>query len=267
MMKQPDLLRQVHDSYFSAGATIATTNTYATLPDRLKRAGLADKLTTLTDIAVRMALQARDAHGFGRVAGSIGPLEGSYRPEACPPPEEAVEQYKQTVALLEPHVDLLLCETMSSVKQAQGALQACADTSKPVWLAATVKDDDGTRLRSGEPLADLKQVVDMHQPEAVLINCSRPEAISAALEIIKTFHKPFGAYANGFTCISKEYMVESATVDALQAREDLSPAAYADYCMTWIDQGATIVGGCCEVGPAHIAQVTTRIRAAGHEVV
>jgi homocysteine S-methyltransferase len=172
------------------------------------------------------------------------------------------------VEILAPSVDVLLIETMSSLNQAEGALMACCcDKNKPVWLAMTVDDDNGSLLRSGEHLKDLHPLVDSYQPEAVLINCSRPEAISSALEIIQKFGKPFGAYPNGFTCISEGYKGESATVDALQARQDLDPQAYADYCMEWIHQGATIVGGCCEVGPARIEQVARRIRAAGYEIV
>jgi homocysteine S-methyltransferase len=43
----------------------------------------------------------------------------------------------------------------------------------------------------------------------------------------------------------------------------MGPAAYADHAMRWIDQGATIIGGCCETGPAHIAEIDARLRAAG----
>lgn len=272
LLDQPDLVRQVHDSYFAAGATICTTNTYAVLPDRLQRAGLVPDeklLSTLTNAAVSVARESRDAHGTGgRIAGSIGPLEGSYRPEACPPAAEAAKHYKATVdALVASQVDILLVETMSSVDQAKGALLACKGHDKPIWLSASVMDDNGSRLRSGEALESLKPLVDSYQPQAVLINCSRPEAISDALNVLQSFNKPFGAYANGFTHIAKEYLVSGATVDSLQARQDLSPEAYADYCMKWIDQGATIVGGCCEVGPDHIAELAKRIRAAGHEIV
>ena len=76
-----------------------------------------------------------------------------------------------------------------------------------MWLGVTVDDDNGSLLRSGEPLEDLKPLVELYQPDAVLIMCSRPEAVTDALEIIKTFQKPFGAYANGFSCISKEFVV------------------------------------------------------------
>jgi homocysteine S-methyltransferase len=268
MIDHPDLVRDVHETYFKAGATIATTNTYAVLRDRLKNlSDLEDKLEELTSAALKMANAARDAHGSGCVAGAIGPLMASYRPDICPPAEEAEQLYEETVTALSPHVDLLLIETMSSVDQADGALRAAMKSDKPVWVAMSVDDDDGSKLRSGEPLADLAPVIAKHNPDAVLINCSRPEAIAAALDIIKGFGKPFGAYANGFTRISAGFLEDAPTVDALQQRVDLTPEAYADFAMGWVDQGATIVGGCCEVGPDHIAELANRLRGAGHRIV
>ena len=77
----------------------------------------------------------------------------------------------------------------------------------------------------------------------------------------------FGAYANGFTEISEGFLEDAPTVDALSQRTDLGPDAYADIAMSWVDQGATIIGGCCEVGPAHIAVLADRLRAAGYEIV
>jgi S-methylmethionine-dependent homocysteine/selenocysteine methylase len=100
-----------------------------------------------------------------------------------------------------------------------------------------------------------------------LINCSRPEAVADGLAILKTFGLPFGAYANGFTKISQEFLVDAPTVDALEQRQDLGPKDYASFAMGWVAQGATIVGGCCEVGPDHIAELATQLRAAGHVIV
>lgn len=267
MIEHPDLVRQVHDAYFAAGASVATTNTYAVLRDRLARVDLQDKMGALTDAAITAARAARDAHGSGRVAGAIGPLIASYRPDICPPAAKAAELYAEPVRLMAGRVDLLLLETMASVDQAEGALRAACDQGVPVWLAVTVMDDDGTRLRSGEPLGDLAPVVARHAPDAVLINCTRPEAVAAGLDIIAGFGKPFGAYANGFTRISEGFLQDAPTVDALEQRPDMTPAAYADIAMGWIDQGATILGGCCEVGPDHIAELARRIKEAGHTIV
>jgi S-methylmethionine-dependent homocysteine/selenocysteine methylase len=267
MMDQPDLVGAVHSDYFAVGSTIATTNTYALHRSRLEDIGMQDQVPALIDTAVAQAEIARERYGNGRIAGSLGPLLASYRPDLNPDPSEASLKFGELVQLMAPRVDLFLIETVSSVQEAQGALMATAGNGKPVWLALSVKDDDGTRLRSGEPLGDIEPLLEQFAPEAVLLNCSRPEAISAGLEIVKGFGRRFGAYANGFTHISPEFLKDRPSVDALQARSDLGPAEYADFAMGWVEQGATIVGGCCEVGPDHIAELARRLRAAEHVIV
>ena len=267
MIEQPDVVSAVHGDYFAAGATVATANTYAVHRDRLVRAGLEDRFEDLLDIAMREAKAARDAHGSGRVAAALGPIGASYRPDLDIPLEEAKRLFSELVRLMEPQADLFVLETVSSVEHARGALMGCTETQKPVWLAVSVQDDDGTKLRSGEALQDLVPVIAEFQPAAVLLNCSRPEVIGTGLEIVKTFGKPFGAYANGFTRITEGFLQDAPTVDALEQRRDLGPKEYADFVMGWVAMGATIVGGCCEVGPAHIAEMAQALRAAGHDII
>ncbi|MCV2887611.1 homocysteine S-methyltransferase family protein [Ruegeria aquimaris] len=267
MLETPDHVGAVHRDYFDAGATIATANTYAVLRDRLEPAGIGDRFAALIDTALAQAETARAAHGSGRIAGALGPLGASYRPDICPPPAEAEAYYADSVRAMNDRVDLFLIETAASVAQAEGALRGASLGTKPVWLSVTVMDDDGSRLRSGEGVGELAAIVAQYQPQAVLVNCSRPEAMAAALDIIAGFGLPFGAYANGFTRITEGFLKDRPTVEALTARVDLTPEAYADFAMGWVDQGATIVGGCCEVGPAHIAHLAQRLRAAGHSIV
>ncbi|MCL6282442.1 homocysteine S-methyltransferase family protein [Ruegeria sp. 2012CJ41-6] len=267
MIDHPDLVGDVHADYFRAGATIASTNSYALHRNRLERVGLEAELLHLVDTALAQAKAARDAHGSGRIAGVLGPLLASYRPDLQPPVDLAKARYGELVARMRDHVDLFLIETVSSLLEAEGALAGTEGCGRPVWLALSVMDEDGNRFRSGEAVADIAPLVARFDPDALLINCSRPEAIPAALDRIKGFGKPFGAYANGFTRITEAFLADAPTVDALEQRQDLGPVVYADHAMGWLDQGATIVGGCCEVGPAHIAELARRLRAAGHNVV
>ncbi|KAF0676551.1 homocysteine S-methyltransferase family protein [Profundibacterium mesophilum] len=267
MMDAPELVRAVHDDFFAAGATIATTNSYALHADRLDPAGLGAERDALIAVALRLAAEARNGNGGGRIAGSIGPLGASYRPDLGPPVERTAALYEEMARKLAPGCDIILAETLSSVEQATGALQGSAKASLPVWIGLTVKDDDGTRLRSGEPLEALLEVLEAHPCAAVMLNCSRPEAIAEGLPVLARTGRAFGAYANGFTKISEAFLGSRPTVDMLSGRTDLGPEAYADHAMSWIEQGASIVGGCCEVGPAHIAALAERLRAAGHRIV
>jgi homocysteine S-methyltransferase len=267
MMDHPDLVGEVHADYFRAGATIASTNSYATYESRLDAVGLGDRVDALIETALQQAMRARDAFGSGRIAGVIGPLLASYRPDLVVPVDEAAKRFGARAARLAPHVDLLLVETVSSLMEAEGALRGCTGHKKPLWIGFTVEDHDGTRLRSGEALADLLPLIARNNPDAVLINCTRPEAIDAALPILARAGLPFGGYANGFVEVSEAFKADMPTVDALEHRHDLSPEAYADQVMGWIGQGATIVGGCCEVGPAHIVEIARRLRMAGHTII
>ena len=131
----------------------------------------------------------------------------------------------------------------------------------------TVDDEDGSKLRSGEPVADLAAVLKKGRAAAVLANCSAPEAMAAALAMFKGFGLPYGAYANGFQQITKEFLKDNPTADALHARPEMTPARYAEFASHWVGMGATIIGGCCETTPAHIAEIATRLKAEGHRIV
>jgi len=256
MLNEPALVRAVHDDFFTAGAMMATTNTYATHHDRLIPAGLDDQFETLHRTACEVACAARDAAGGGgRVAGALGPLFGSYRND--PMPDDAVGRFEEICRIQAPFVDLFLIETASSIAQARTAVAGATGHGKPVWLSVSVNDLDGTLLRSGEPLEQVLNWTD--GVDAVLVNCATPEAVTSALDVITGTDKAVGAYANGFTEIAPSFVAVDATVRALSVRHDLSPAAYAGFAEAWAKKGATIIGGCCEVGPAHIAEMVRRL--------
>lgn len=267
MLDHPHLVRAIHDDYFAAGATVATTNTYAIHHDRLVHYDLDHLFADLHRRALAEAQAARAAHGSGRIAGSMGPLVATYRADVTQPVDVAAPKYAEIAAILGPQVDVILCETMASVTQAEGAAAGAQAGGKPVWLSITVDDHDGSKLRSGEAVADLARVVEKYRPAAVLANCSVPEAMGDALSALKSLGLPFGAYANGFTHISNNFLKDQPTVAELTHRHDLTPEKYTEFALSWVDLGATIVGGCCDVGPAHIRALADALRARGHRIV
>lgn len=262
MIDNPGMVADVHRDFATAGATIATTNTYAIHRDRLVGTPWEDRFKDLHT----MALAEVRASGASVIAGAIGPLYASYRPDLHPDADTAAPIYAEIAQMIGPSCDLILCESVASVTHAEAVLRGAAAAGKPVWLALTVKDDDGTKLRSGEDLADVLPIAQAGA-SAVLLNCSVPEAIPAGLKILAQSGLAYGAYANAFETITAGFLVDKPTVDALTTRADMTPAAYAAHALAWVEQGATIVGGCCEVSPAHIAEIANQLRAAGHQIV
>lgn len=257
LIEEPDQVTKLHGEFIRAGARIITMNSYALTPQRLARHQLEDQFTSLQKKAWQCAVQARmeaEAEGINnvRIAACLPPLVASYHPETHPHEDEAIASYRRMIDLHLGHVDIFLAETMSSLREVDDVIKAADIFSQPLWLACTVQDQDGTKLRSGESVQNI-----VGTPEfvsSVLLNCSYPEAISDGLDVLLTDKKQVGAYANGFRSVQP--LKVGGTVDVLEMREDLSPAIYADFATQWQLKGISIIGGCCGIGPSHIEAVT-----------
>lgn len=269
MMEHPKAVEDLHLDYIRAGARVITVNTYSVDPIRLEKFGCADRLDELQHTACTLALRARDRAGASgvdvRIAGCLPPLEWSYRPEIARAADVAEPIYARLVALQAPHVDTFLCETLAASGEAVGAARAAGKAGKPVWVSWTLAERPAVRLRSGESIADAVAALEGCVVQAFMVNCSSPEAVGAAMPALAATGRPFGGYANAFTPFDEGHAIGS-TVDELNARTDMDPETYADAAMRWVDAGATIVGGCCETGPEHIAALGLRLTEAGHEI-
>ena len=126
--------------------------------------------------------------------------------------------------------------------------------------------DNGPWLRSAEPISAAVRALHDLPISALLANCCPPETITAALPELCKSNLPTGGYANGFVEIPKTFL-PGKTREQLMSRTDLNPKTYADCVDDWVSKGARIVGGCCEVGPAHIAEIHNRLEARGHHLV
>lgn len=261
LIEGPDFVAQAHQSFVRAGADVITTNSYALVPFHLGEARFAARGRELADLAGRVARQVADrsTHHKVAVAGSLPPLFGSYRPDLYDD-ARAQEILAPLVAGLAPHVDHWLVETQSAVAEVEAAAKGLAGTDKPVWFSFTLEDgaDDAQqtpRLRSGEAVTEAVRRAAELGAAAILFNCSQPEVMGPALDAATKAlaGKPgikLGVYANAFPPQPKDAEANS-TLHEL--RDDLDPRGYLGFVQGWIGKGATIVGGCCGIGPEHIA--------------
>lgn len=270
LLEAPDKVVEAHRNFVAAGAEVIITNNYAVVPYHHSDEFFAERGADLVDLSGRLARQA--AAGVDRpvrVAGSMPPLFGSYEPAAFDP-RRAAPLYRTIAEALEPHVDLWVGETLSTI----GEMDLIVDTirsigsQRPVWMSFSLPDDGEsdrpTTLRSGESLRDVVSAIARidHPLEAVLINCSLPEGTGPALSVLRreldgrgltTIRT--GGYANAFPHREGDYRANAVI---FERRADLTADRYADIVAGWIDDGATIVGGCCDMYPEHIAELARR---------
>lgn len=264
LMKAPALVQKVHESFAAAGSDILTTSNYAVVPFHIGEERFFNEGANLTALSGQLARQAASPFGC-RVAGSIPPLFGSYRPDLFIP-ERAPALLKIIIDALSPHIDLWLAETMSSIKEAQAVAEALSGDDRPLWLSFTLLDGKASqeqtpRLRSGEKVVSAINSAIELGASAILYNCCQPEVISPAIETaVRELTRlnvdlPIGAYANAFPAQQKD---AQANATLQEIRPDLDPEGYLDFADTWCRLGATIIGGCCGIGPEHIAVLHNR---------
>ena len=259
LLEAPESVVGVHRDYMAVGAEIIITNTYSTIPSYLGKIGMAQRWLELTELAGNLARSAVEgAPEEARVAGSLPPLSESYRPDMVPPDAEARALYEQMVEALDPYVDLFICETMSSAREARNAASmARSHSAKPVYVSWTLTEAAGTGLRSGESVAEaLDKVADL-APDALLFNCTSPEAIAGGLaQLADLTDKPLGAYPNRFN-VPDGWTLDG---DAQTELRELSVEAFVNHALQWRELGASLIGGCCGIGPEHIAAVAARLQ-------
>jgi S-methylmethionine-dependent homocysteine/selenocysteine methylase len=268
MQEDPEIVIGVHKDFLFAGAKVISLNNYTASITRLSRHGFGDKFQETHQLAIQLINKAIAESGLARnsinIAGCLPPLAASYVSSAALDYQQSYDEFCQLIEVQSGGVDLFLVETISNITEAKAAITALKHYNKKTYIGLTLTDDLSNTLRSGETLEEAVEHFSDEKIDALLLNCSFPEAIDKAMKVLQTSGLRYGGYANGFTSI--ENLSPGATVDGLQARIDLGPEKYAEHVIGWLDMGATIIGGCCEIGPEHIKYLSQQLTAKGHEL-
>ena len=272
LIESPHYVSEVHRNFINAGAEIITTNTYALVPFHIGEKRFKEQGAELIKLAAKLARDCVNENDVNDnvkvnsnvlVAGCIPPVLGSYRPDLF-----SVTQAKPLLEALivnqEADIDFWLAETISSIEEAAMIKARTAQTNKATWIAFTVKDEINTesRLRSGETVFDAVSQIAGQHVSAILFNCSAVEVMESALLNAKQAllalglegEVQLGVYANNFPPIGE--LREANNDEGLSIiRNDISPIKYREFVSSWINAGASIVGGCCGVSAEHIEKL------------
>ena len=272
LLESPGEIVRAHLAYYRAGAAVATTASYqATFEGFAARGidhggaiGLLRRSVALASEARRTWLAERPAGDLGPllVAASIGPY-GAFLADGS----EYTGRYGRSLAqlrdfhrsrvevLAETEADLLACETIPELEEGIALVELLEATPNARgWLSFTCAD--GARLRSGAPVEEAFALAEQSSRVlAVGINCTAPEHVDELLARARSAtSKLLVVYPNsgeGWDPVAKRWSgAGGPTVDGTAARH-------------WIEEGATIVGGCWRVSPGQIEAVSAMVALLG----
>jgi S-methylmethionine-dependent homocysteine/selenocysteine methylase len=256
-----DTVQRLHASFLAAGADVLITNTFAAGPGPLAAAGYAARVDEANLNAVSAAAAARAQ--FGRddvvIVGSMSRMvaDGLSRSESVDAGSANEDRLRdafgrQARILANAGVDALALEMIGARAQAMPAVAAAAETGLPVWLGISVAEATGGRATTidGEDVADLVESVRTEAIDAVLVMHTDIRLVSDSLSVITAvWPRTVGAYPHVGDWTPPNWVFH-----------DISPSAFADDARDWVSHGAAIEGGCCGIGPEHIAALARTIR-------
>ena len=249
------LLTDIHRDFVKAGAEVIVTTTFTSRRKRLRDNNIEEKFEYLNKKAGQIALNVKKEFPNILVAGGIPPQNLTYEADDRSE-EEIFKNFNEQAKLLNPFVDFFYFDVWSSIKEFKCGIEAIKEFNKPYLIGIHISE--GTKLPSGESISDIKKIID-DKLLGVMLSCVSPENYEANLDELKSLNIPFGFKINGFITTKPENGYSSTFSKSngnpnefLGQRKDLTPQKIGEIVKKFRDNGATILGGCCETRPSHI---------------
>jgi S-methylmethionine-dependent homocysteine/selenocysteine methylase len=251
VLSHPDAVRATHEAFINAGAEVIITNTFSSARHMLDPAGLGDLVKDINLNAVGLAQQAREnvAKQPVAIAGSICEWSPSDDPKWHSAEAVGRSTREQAGLLAEAGVDLIALEMCEQSPFSIATIDAALEVGLPIWIGVSAKAHKGRSALSvfNYEEEDFESLVkQLAKYPAMMMNIMHTPVpdVDEAIEIVKRYWQgPIGIYPESgyFTMPNWQF------VDVIEADELVKAA------QLWLDNGVRMVGGCCGLGPEHIA--------------
>ena len=250
------LLEDTHRDFVKAGAEVIVTTTFTTRRKRLRENNIEDKFEYLNIKAGEIASNVKKEFPNILIAGGLPPQELTYEADERNE-NEITKTFNEQAKLINKYVDFFYFDVWSSIKEFKCGIEAIKEFKKPYLIGIHISE--GTSLPSGEKISDIKNIIN-DKLLGVMLSCVSPENYEKNMKEIKDLNVPFGFKLNGFMTTKPKNGYTSSffknsggnTNEFLGHRHDLTPKKIGEIVKKFKENGATILGGCCETRPSHI---------------
>ncbi len=259
-VESPDVVSDIHRSYFEAGSDAVLTNTFGANKYALGRHRLEEEAAKINSAGARIARKAGGQEKY--VLGDIGPSGDFLEPLGSLKPEELKEAFaRQAKALLDGGVDGFIIETMTALDEVTIAIEAVKSVSGGVPVLASMSFDkagDGFKTMMGVDVETAVAKIVSSGVDAVGFNCGTL-SLDEYVELAERFVSSVKTLEQG-TIIFAEPNAGKPELVEDQAVYKVSPEDFAAAVEKIHSRGVSIIGGCCGTGPAHIKALAKKLR-------
>lgn len=249
-IKSPDIIEEIHREYIESGANVITTNTFGANERKLKLCDL--QVEDAVDAAVKIAKKAigdREVY----VALDIGPIGELLEPMGTLSFDDAYEIFKrQIVQGVKSGADIILFETMTDLYELKTAVLAAKENSNLPILCTMTFEENGRTFTGCLPEA-MVLVLEGLGVDALGVNCSLgPKQLKPIVEeICRVSNIPVMVQPNaGLPTLSLNN----------ETKYDVTKEEFAETLCSFVDDGVSIIGGCCGTTPEYIRELSERTK-------
>ena len=262
--KYHQILVDAHLSYINAGSDIIVTNTFSCRKYRLIENNFGDQFAYLNETACKLAIKAKETSKKNVfIAGSIPSQRDTYITDKRNK-ELILSDMLEQARIINDYVDFLYLDVISSINEVEAALNLSEKLNKKILIGIHLKKNG--KLPSNENLKDLLKNIQNQNLLGVICACVSPEISIQALDSFQGYGEPFGFKANlwkikepgpiqTFNTAKPDEIGTNPNV-SFGIRDDVSLNDFYNFSKIMKDNGATILGGCCETTPEHIKKIS-----------
>ena len=268
LLSHPEAISAAHRAFLAAGADVLIASSYQLSAMGLEAMGIPEqRLEELLCESIRLALQAASEFdpAIGRrefrplVAASVGPYgaalaDGSEYRGAYGVDDAMLRSFHEPrLGILDSSgAQLLACETIPSRQEAHILCDLLRDVKTPAWVSFSCRD--GAHLNDGTPIEACAELFALHPNVfAIGVNCTSPQHVPTLIDGLKRGapDKAVVVYPNSGESFDPDRRTWSGTASSSECGQAAGE---------WRERGATLIGGCCRMGPTHIRAMADRLR-------
>ena len=253
-LTHPDQVLEIHQEYMKAGADVLIANTLTMNRMNLQSHGTYIDIRGVNLAGVRLARQV--IHDGQFVFGDMSSTGQLLEPYGDYTEKNFYDNFQEQAAILvEGGVDGFIIETITDLREAVCALQACKDIANvPVIVCLSLSSaTNGGRTIMGNTIDEIVTILEDHGADVIGSNCGEldPEEMVKITALFKEKTSlPIIIQPNA----GKPKFINNQTMF------EMKPEEFADGLIQCIENGAHIVGGCCGTSPDHIRAIAQRIK-------
>jgi len=260
--KYHQLVIDTHLDFINAGADVIVTATFTARRIRLIENKCEEHFEHINTKAVELALKARDISKKNiLVAGGLPNQYQTYNENLGDDLNLIEKNFYDQAKLLKSNIDFFYLDVMGSGKECEIALKTIKSFNLPVLVGVHIRKNG--KLPSGENISDIVKKYKGENWLGIIAACVHPESYEIITKELKNLNIPYGFKLNAFKNIPDDYAAREPSIwgkggnptKILGSREDITESKFYEFVKKFKDDGATILGGCCEIRPSHIKNI------------